>query len=41
MMKSGKDINQILDIPFNFMVELLSEKNKTKQTKSLISAFGG
>ena len=41
MMKSGKDINEILDMPLHFVVELMKEKNKPKEEKSLIAAFGG
>ncbi|HEY4601263.1 MAG TPA: hypothetical protein VIG73_08345 [Cerasibacillus sp.] len=41
MMKEGKDINEILDMPFHFILELLREKNKPKREKSLIAAFGG
>lgn len=41
MMKDGKDINEILKMPFHFMVELMREQNKPKQEKSLIAAFGG
>lgn len=41
LMKEGKDINEILNMPFHFMLELLEEKNKPKQEKSLIAAFGG
>ena len=41
LMKNGKDVNEVLAMPFHFVVELLSEKNKPKQEKSLISAFGG
>jgi hypothetical protein len=40
-MKQGKDINQILDMPFHFMVEILREKHQPQKEKSLISAFGG
>ncbi len=40
-MKQGKDINEVLNMPFHFIVELLREKNKPKQEKSLIAAFGG
>lgn len=40
-MKNGKDINEILDMPIHFVVELMKEKNKPKQEKSLIAAFGG
>ncbi|WP_230200104.1 phage tail assembly chaperone GT [Bacillus niameyensis] len=41
LMKQGKDINEVLNMPFHFIVELLREKNKPKQEKSLIAAFGG
>ncbi|MGD6873021.1 phage tail assembly chaperone GT [Sutcliffiella horikoshii] len=41
MMKSGKDINEILNMPFHFMVELMREENKPKQVRSLFAAFGG
>ena len=41
LMNNGKDINQILDMPFHFVVELMKEKNKPKEEKSLIAAFGG
>ena len=40
-MKGGKDINDVLDMPYHFVIELLRERNKPKETKSLISAFGG
>lgn len=40
-MKEGKDINEILNMPFHFLLELLAEQNKPKQEKSLIAAFGG
>mgnify|MGYP001344748140 FL=1 len=41
LMQEGKDINEILDMPFHFILELLREKNKPKREKSLIAAFGG
>ncbi len=42
-MKEGKDINEILNMPFHFMLEILREKNQPqpKKEKSLIAAFGG
>jgi hypothetical protein len=40
-MESGKDINEILNKPFNFILELLKEKNTPKQEKALIATFGG
>lgn len=41
MVKEGKDVNDVLNMPFHFVMELLSEQHKPKQAKSLISAFGG
>jgi hypothetical protein len=41
MVKDGKDINEVLAMPFHFLVEILHEKNKPRQEKSLIAAFGG
>lgn len=41
LMKDGKDINEILAMPYHFLIELMREKNQPKQEKSLISAFGG
>jgi hypothetical protein len=40
-MKQGKDINQILDMPFHFMIEILREQNQPRKERSLIAAFGG
>lgn len=41
MKESGKDINEILDMPFTFFMEVLEEESKPSKQKSLISAFGG
>jgi len=41
MTKQGKDINEVLNMPYHFVLELLAERNKPKQEKSLIAAFGG
>ncbi|MCJ0932546.1 hypothetical protein MST22_15470 [Virgibacillus halodenitrificans] len=41
LMKEGKDINEVLSMPFHYVVEILRDKNKPKQEKSLIAAFGG
>lgn len=41
MMKDGKDINEVLNMPYHFVLEILQEKNKPKQEKSLIATFGG
>lgn len=40
-MKEGMNINDILDMPFSFMVDLLEEKQETSKTTDLFSAFGG
>ncbi|MEK4565186.1 hypothetical protein MKX54_10980 [Alkalihalobacillus sp. FSL R5-0424] len=40
-MKEGKDINEILAMPYHFVVAILSERNKPKEEKSLIAAFSG
>jgi len=39
--ESGKDINEVLAMPYHFVLEILSERNKPKVEKSLIAAFGG
>ncbi|WP_054753556.1 phage tail assembly chaperone GT [Piscibacillus salipiscarius] len=41
MMKQGKDINDVLNMPFNFVLELLSKETKPREETSLITAFGG
>lgn len=41
MMKEGKDINEILDMPYTFVLDILEKGNEPKEDKSLISAFGG
>ncbi|WP_407270595.1 phage tail assembly chaperone GT [Radiobacillus sp. PE A8.2] len=41
LMKSGKDINDILDMPIHYVVQLMQDKNKPREEKSLIAAFGG
>ncbi|WP_420805435.1 phage tail assembly chaperone GT [Gracilibacillus halophilus] len=41
MMKSGKDINEILNMPYYFVGELYSKEKKPQETNSLIAAFGG
>ncbi|MGE7766480.1 phage tail assembly chaperone GT [Peribacillus sp. NPDC096540] len=40
-MKDGKNINEILSMPYHFLIEILREENKPIQEKSLIVAFGG
>lgn len=41
MEEGGKDINDILDMPFAFFMELVDESNKknVKKTNSMIDAF--
>ncbi|GEN90004.1 phage tail assembly chaperone GT [Tetragenococcus koreensis] len=41
MKEGGKDINEILDMPFAFFMELVDESNKknVKKTDSMIQAF--
>ncbi|HJA89838.1 hypothetical protein NLV77_000788 [Staphylococcus ureilyticus] len=41
MKEGGKDINDILDMPFAFFMELVDESNKknVKKTDSMIQAF--
>ncbi|MBF2182943.1 MULTISPECIES: phage tail assembly chaperone GT [Staphylococcus] len=41
MKEGGKDINDILDMPFAFFMELVDESNKknVKKTESMINAF--
>lgn len=41
MMKSGKDINEILNTPYYFVAELMNDQDKKKESTSLIAAFGG
>lgn len=41
LIKDGKDINEILGMPYHFLLEILREENKPNQEKSLIVAFGG
>lgn len=41
MTKEGKDVNEILNMPYHYVVQLLEERQKPKQEKSLIAAFGG
>ncbi|MFS8189479.1 phage tail assembly chaperone GT [Rossellomorea marisflavi] len=39
--KNGRDVNEILKMPYHFVLEILTETVKPKKTKSLIAAFGG
>ncbi len=39
--KSGKLANEVLEMPFHYVLEILEDENKAKKVDSLISAFGG
>ena len=41
MKEGGKDINEILDMPFSFFMELVDEDNQknVKHTESMLDAF--
>ncbi|WP_420894338.1 phage tail assembly chaperone GT [Staphylococcus pseudoxylosus] len=41
MMKEGKDINNLMDMPFSFFMEIVDESNKknVKKSESMINAF--
>lgn len=41
MMKEGKDINELMEMPFSFFMELVEEEAEKKVTKttSMIDAF--
>lgn len=41
LMKEGKDINEILNMPYHYIVQLLEDRQKPKEEKSIIAAFGG
>src|SRR5699024_4681879 len=41
LMKDGMNINDIMDMPFTFVMDLTEERNKPKKEQSLISAFSG
>lgn len=41
LIKQGKDINTILDMPYSFLIDVLREERKPERKRSLIAAFGG
>ncbi|WP_425414701.1 phage tail assembly chaperone GT [Peribacillus kribbensis] len=41
VIKNGKDINEVLNMPYHFVIEILRERNKPKRERSLITAFSG
>lgn len=36
MMKAGKDINEILNMPYSFVLDILNEENKPKKVNSVM-----
>lgn len=36
LMKEGKDINEVLDMPFHFLVEMLRAERKPKKSNSFM-----
>lgn len=40
MMKNGKDINEILDMPYHYLLQILEEKNKPEQSSSFFDLLG-
>lgn len=41
LLKEGKDINEVLAMPYDFVIQLLEDGRKPEEKKSLIAAFGG
>jgi hypothetical protein len=39
--KNGKDVNELMAMPYSFVLDILAEQTKPKEEKSLIAAFGG
>ncbi|MFB4471828.1 phage tail assembly chaperone GT [Oceanobacillus caeni] len=39
-MENGKDVNEILDMPFHYVVEILREKNKPEPSGSFFDLLG-
>ncbi|MFP7480192.1 phage tail assembly chaperone GT [Terribacillus saccharophilus] len=39
--KQDGDINKILNMPYMYVMDLLKDRKKPKEEKSLIAAFGG
>ena len=38
---NGKNANEVLEMPFHYVLGILEDQNKAKKVDSLISAFGG
>lgn len=41
MKQSDMNINEILDMPFSFFMDIVEEENEPEEKDSLIKAFGG
>lgn len=41
LIKDGMSVDDVMNMPFNFLVDIMKEKQKPEQKKSLIAAFGG
>lgn len=39
--KNGKSANEVLEMPFHYVLGILEDENKAKKVDSLIAAFGG
>ncbi|WP_372443003.1 phage tail assembly chaperone GT [Pseudogracilibacillus auburnensis] len=40
LMKEGKDINEILDMPVHYVMEILKEKTEVKKANSFFDLLG-
>lgn len=41
LMNEGMNINDIMSMPYTFVVDILEEKSQAKKEKTLFEAFGG
>lgn len=41
LVKNGMPVSEIIDMPYHYLIDIMEEKSKPKESKSLISAFGG
>lgn len=41
LLKEGIAISEIMDMPYAYVLDILEDKKKPKQEKSLLSTFGG
>jgi len=40
MQEGGKDINEILNMPYHFVIDLLSERDKPQESNSFFDLMG-